>query len=334
MAGQLVTIAVVPRERFSVAKRSLESVLAHRDSATDLIYIDGGSPPLVRQYLEQQAARHSFRLLSTERYVSPNVARNLAAAQVRTKYVAFVDNDVLVSPKWLERLVDCAESTDAWIVGPVCCQGEPVATTVRSTGATAEVIDSEGRPALVQQHRHDGRLLTEVASALARGPVGQVELHATLVRMDALSRLGPLDERLASAAEHTDLCLLSRRQGGAVYLEPGAVVTYLPPPPFEPFDLPYFQLRWSDAWNQATIRRFGAKWGLPADDPGLQTLGEQLDNHRRLTLEPYRRLLRWLGSKPAKWIERALIAPVEQATNRRRFPNAPQVAKEVYRRAA
>ena len=45
----------------------------------------------VRQYLEQQAARQGFRLLSTEKYVAPNVARNLAWSQSDTKYVAFVD---------------------------------------------------------------------------------------------------------------------------------------------------------------------------------------------------------------------------------------------------
>ncbi len=334
MAGQLVTIAVVPRERFSLTKRSLEGILAHRDPATDLVYIDGGSPPLVRQYLEQQAARQGLQLFSTEKYVAPNVARNLAVAQVRTKYVAFVDNDVLVSPGWLERLVDCAESTGAWIVAPVCCQGEPAATRIRTTGGSAPIVVSGGRRAFRERHRHRGRLLAQIAPTLARQPVGQVELHAALVRMDALARLGPLDERLTSAAEHTDLCLLTRQHGGEVYLEPGAVVTYLPPPPFEPFDLPYFQLRWSDAWNRATIARFRAKWLLPSDDPGLQALAERLADHRRLTLEPYRRLLRLLGRQPARWIERVFIAPIERAANRRRFPSAPRVADETWRRAA
>jgi cellulose synthase/poly-beta-1,6-N-acetylglucosamine synthase-like glycosyltransferase len=106
MTAGLVTIAVVPGERFSMARRSLESVLAHRELSTELIYVDAGSPPLVRQYLEQKASRHRVRLISTERFMAPNEARNLAAASARSKYIAFVDNDVLVSPGWLEALVD------------------------------------------------------------------------------------------------------------------------------------------------------------------------------------------------------------------------------------
>ncbi len=115
MAAQRVTIAVVPRERFSLARQSLISILEDSNPSTELIYIDGGSPPLVRQFLEQRAARNGFRLISTERYVSPNEARNLAAAHVRTRYVAFIDNDVLVSPGWLDALVDCADNQ--WRLG-------------------------------------------------------------------------------------------------------------------------------------------------------------------------------------------------------------------------
>lgn len=333
MAGQLATIAVVPRERFSLTKRSLESLLAQRDPATELIYVDGGSPPLVRQYLEQQAVRNDFTLISTERFVAPNVARNLALERARTRYVAFVDNDVLFAPAWLERLVDCAESTGAWIVGPLVCQGEGRSRRVRSAGGKATIATIADRRALRQQLAHRGQPLGGIAPALVREPVGQVELRATLIRTDALTRLGAFDEQLPSA-EHLDLCLAAHRHGGAIYLEPGAVVTYLPPPPFESYDLPYFQLRWSDAWNRATIARLAARWDLPADDSGLTALAASLDDHRRLTLESYRRLLRLFGHKSARWIERVLIAPLEQAANRRRFPDAPSAADDTLRRAA
>lgn len=334
MAEQLVTIAVVPHERFSLTKRSLASVLAHSPPGTPLVYIDGGSPPLVRQYLEQQAARHGFRLVSTERFVAPNVARNLAAALAGTKYVAFIDNDVVVSPGWLEPLVECAESTAAWIVGPVCCEGEPPAARIHSAGGTARLVEHHGRRVLRNERRHHGRPLSAVVPPLTREAVGEVEFHAALVRSDAFHRLGPLDERLLSAVEHTDFCLQVHSRGGAVYLEPASVVTYVPPPPFESFDLPYFQQRWSDGWNTASIEHFRDKWELAHDDEQLRLLAERLAEHRRLTLETARRALRLLGRKPARWLENVLIAPFERAFNRRRFPPVPHDAPRELRRAA
>jgi hypothetical protein len=322
MTAELATIAVVPHERFSLAPRSLASVLASRSPRTPLVYIDGGSPPLVRQHLERQAVRHGFQLVSTERFIAPNVARNLAARHVQTRYVAFVDNDVLVEPDWLGRLVECAESTGAWVVGGICCEGEPAGTRVRSAGGAAQIVHHEGKRTLRAAWHHAGQSLPEVRSWLDPQPVEQVELRATLVRMEAFARLGPLDEQLPSLGACADLCLLVRGFGGDVFLEPRSVATYLSPPPFDETDLSYFELRWSEAWNQLSVGRLREKWDLSADDESLVQMAEQADRHRRLPIEPYRRMLRLVGRRPAEWLERVLIAPLEQAANRRRFPLA------------
>jgi hypothetical protein len=164
--------------------------------------------------------------------------------------------------------------------------------------------------------------------------VDEIEFHAMLVRTDVFHHLGPLDELLTSALADTDLCLQVRSLGGRVYLEPASVVTYVAPPPFESYDLPYFQLRWSDAWNTASIQQFRRKWNLAADDPALQDLADELAEHRRATLEPARRLLGLLGSRPARWMERLLIAPFERAYNRRKFPPVRHHKRPELRKAA
>ncbi|MEO1342314.1 MAG: glycosyltransferase family A protein, partial [Cyanobacteria bacterium J06635_13] len=121
-----VTIVVTPRERFSCTSRSLESIYQHTQIPFNLIYVDGNSPGKVARYLQQQAQAKNFHHLRTNYYLSPNHARNLGLEHVTTKYVVFVDNDVVVSPGWLSQLVQCAESTSATVVGPLMCQDEPV----------------------------------------------------------------------------------------------------------------------------------------------------------------------------------------------------------------
>jgi GT2 family glycosyltransferase len=333
MVAHRVTVAIVPSERFSQANASLLSILEHTDPAHELIYIDGGSPPLVRQFLEQRAMRHGFRLISTERYVSPNVARNIALSRVRTRYVALVDNDVLVSPGWLERLVECAEATGAAIVGPLVCQGEPTATVVRTAGGTAQIVRDGHRMWLKHGCRFHGRTVAELDGRLAREPVDQVPFHAVLLRTSMLAAVGLMDEQLLSAGEHLDYCLRARIHGLPVFLEPSSVVTYVPPPPFEATDLDYFQLRWCDAWNRASLERFASKWNLPADDPELRKIGQRLESHRRRLLQPYRRMLNLLGTRTAQWFEEVCISPWERALSRKRYP-LTNSAYEVGRRAA
>jgi hypothetical protein len=84
------------------------------------------------------------------------------------------------------------------------------------------------------------------------------------MRTEILQRLGPLDEKLLSLHEHIDIGMAVREAGGSVYIEPRAVTSYVPPPPYEWFDVPYCMLRWSEVWNLATVRHFNAKWGVSA----------------------------------------------------------------------
>src|SRR5262245_17880135 len=114
-AEGLATVAVVPRERFSMAARSLASVLRETPHATPIVYVDGGSPREVARRLARVAEGRPVEWIRERGYLSPNHARNLALARVHTRYVVFVDNDVLVAPGWLDRLVERAEATGAWV---------------------------------------------------------------------------------------------------------------------------------------------------------------------------------------------------------------------------
>ncbi len=123
------------------------------------------------RHFEQQARERDFRLIRREYYLSPNEARNLAVAEVRTKYIAFADNDVIhYSPGWLKALVGCAEETGADIVGPLICIGEPAHTKVHIAGGTVEFIDEGGRRRFKDNQRFLNRPLAEVAASSSANP--------------------------------------------------------------------------------------------------------------------------------------------------------------------
>jgi hypothetical protein len=285
-----VTIVVVPRERFSQTQRSLEDLYEHTTLPFHLIYVDAGAPPPIRRYLEEAAGQRRFQLIQIDRFLSPNEARNLAQRHVKTKYVVFLDNDVLVTPRWLEELVRCADETGAWVVGPLYLIGELSQQTIHMAGGVAHITEEGGQRIFYDEHLLADSPLADMRASLHRRPCDYVEFHCALVRNEVFERLGPLDERLLSLHEHIDLGLLVRTAGGSVYIEPLAVVTYVPPPPCDSCDFPYFMMRWSDAWNRATIRHFKEKWGYsrlgffgdPASLDGEDTILRWARGHRRL----------------------------------------------------
>ncbi len=285
-----VTIVVVPRERFSITRRALESLYANTSGPFRLVYVDGGSPAPIRRYLAAEARARGFELVRTERYLTPNEARNIGFRHVRTRYTVFMDNDVVPARGWLDRLVQCAEETGAWVVGPLYYIGEPEREVIHMAGGDARIEEHPEGRRFVERHRLEGKPRAALQEPLVRAPCEQVEFHCMLIRTEVLgARLGPLDEGLMSIAEHTDICLLARLHGGEVYFEPDSVVTYITTGRFGWSDYAYFLRRWSEGWNAASIEHFREKWGVAAGDPGIVCLDTWSRGHRQIALEPLRR---------------------------------------------
>ena len=310
------TIVVVPRERFALTRRSLASIYENTSCRFKLVYVDGGSPAATRRYLEAQAKQRGFVLLRRDYYLTPNEARNLGIEQVETPYTVFVDNDVIVTPGWLEALIACADDTKAWVVGPLYCMGELETPIVHMAGGRAYIDEQQGVRRFYEIQRFWGEPLSQVRPRLHREPTEVIEFHCALVRTEVVRRLGPFDEQLMSALENPDLCMSVRAAGGDVYLEPAALVTYLPPPPCAWRDLPYFLLRWSEQWNRASLRRFREKWNLPDNDPSLVAQFHAWSGWRRQVLLPavstLRRIFGWrLGT-----LINGRLEDIESALNR------------------
>lgn len=260
-ASALVSIVVVPRERFSLAPEALDRLLAETAPGYELIYVDAGSPPHVADALRERAARHSFPLIRMERMMSPNQARNLGLQVASRPYVAFVDNDTLVSAGWLEALVRCARETGATVVGPLYLQGPFEDDMVHMAGGTWNVSQRDGQKWAEADYIATWTKRSDAGQLIARHEVGFVEFHCTLVQRALLEKLGGLDESFLSTPEHVDLALVARTMGGSVYLEPDALVTYIKPDDIELFDLSYFMLRWCQDWNMSSLDAFASKWG-------------------------------------------------------------------------
>src|SRR5512132_1948872 len=176
----LVTVAVVPRERFTMTRPALGRMYEATMTPFRLVYVDGGSPRHIRAYLEGEARRRGFELIRTNHYLAPNEARNLAARAVRTQHVVFIDNDVLVTPGWLDALVRCAEETGAWAVGPLYCIGPPELERIHMAAGDCHVLEEGGRRRLVDRHRLVDERWAEMRPSLKRESVELVEYHCML----------------------------------------------------------------------------------------------------------------------------------------------------------
>lgn len=293
-----VTIVVVPRERFSCSQASLESIYQHTEIPFQLVYIDGNSPAPVKTYLETQAQDKGFKLVRIDRYLPPNHARNIGLNYVDTKYLVFMDNDVIVAPGWLKALINCAEETEATVVGPLMCQDEPVHQTIHFAGGESRIVtDIHGKRHIREKMYKQGRQVTEVLPSLQRTETELAEFHCVLVRREIFDRIGNLDPQMLCTKEHLDFCMTVKETGGKVYFEPASLVTYVPGPPLEFSDLHFYMLRWSDAWTVASLEHFRQKWEL-TEDGYFRTKYQKLGSRRkRSIIKPLALKFKKLGKK-------------------------------------
>ena len=347
MTSPNVTIVVSPRERFSYTQTSLDSIYEHTQFPFELVYVDGGSPRSIREYLAAQAMEKSFELIRVDHLLTPNQARNIGLAQVKTPYVVFVDNDVVVSPGWLGALVQCAEETGAAIVGPLTCQDEPVHETIHFANGVAHIIvDVKGRRRLREKMSRQGQRVADTMAKLQRTSAELVEFHCMLVNMDVFKEMGPLDERFLNTKEHLDLCMGVTEAGGSIYFEPMSLITYVPGIAWTWADLHLYMLRWSDAWETKSLAHLQQKWDLSEDAYFTQKHKALGWRRRRMILSPLLDRLT-LGVFKHRFFERVtfglvksrflekvvmygLLSPVDRALNKyltdrhaRRWLSAP-----------
>ena len=314
-----VTIIVVPRERYQFARESLESLYANTTFPFDLVYVDNNSPTSLRRYLETQADLKGFKLVRSERYLSPNAARNFGLRHVSSKYVVFVDNDVVFAPNWLTALVDCTEATGATAVGSLVCQYQPYHEIVHCAGgeymSASEYAEftagtySDRKWVIEEKTPYQNQRVAAVSDRLKREPTGFVEFHSMLVRTEIFEQIGMLDEGFSCTKEYLDFAMSVTKVGGKIYLEPASVVTFRthpPAPALQWSDLPYFMLRWSDAWEMSNLLHFQQKWQV--EGKYFQRRYKKLGKRRREALiDPLIVKMAFLGQERQKWLKKRVI---------------------------
>ena len=334
MTLPLASVVIVPREGFRQAPACLERLFEVTTTPMRLVYVDAGAPRRIARRLEQLIERHGGTLIRAERYVRPTDARNLGFAAVDTRYVVFLDNDVVVTPGWLDALISCADQTGAAFVSPIICIGGQVPPVVHVAGGVNRIVEEGGVRRFVETYARMGWPLAAVRAEVGRAPTTMAEFHAVLVRTESLRALGGLDERCSTAFEHNDLCLSLAARGDVGWLETASLVDYVQDSPAAIGNAQYHMLRWCRSWIDESLDGFCRKWNLRPDDAGFAESLRSLHGRRG---RPIRRLQtmagrigggtasRWVAALAEAWVERVVRRYHENrppAVRRSRWPGA------------
>ena len=263
----LVTIVVSFRERWRFTARTVASILAHSGGDFAIWLLDSGIPPAIRDELKPYIAKGRLELVQVSADKQPNHWRAEIAPRLQSKYAVFIDNDVVVLPGWLDRMVACAEETGAGIVCPLYLWGDSEESDlIHMAGGDLTLEPTPGGTRMTESHRHVSRRIDEVPDDLVRRPCGFGEYHCLMMRREVYSAAGLFDSGIVTVHEHIHATMLARELGFDTWFEPEARVNYLAFVPWQIGELPALRSRWDFAAAESSLEAFARRWKVIDDE--------------------------------------------------------------------
>ncbi|MBI2821052.1 MAG: glycosyltransferase family 2 protein [Acidobacteria bacterium] len=262
-----VSIVIVAFNNLVYNRICLESVLANTAGEDfEIVVVDNGSTDGTDEYLRKLRRRHApVEVISTRCNLGFAPAVNRGLARARGELLVLLNNDTLVPPAWLPRLLRHLEDPAIGMVGPVTNRAGNEAQIAAGYHTYGQLERFAGEHA----GAHDSRAFD----------IGTLTMFCAAMRRGVYERIGPLDEEFTIGMfEDDDYCLRVRAAGYRVVCAEDVFVHH-----FGQASLGL--LARSGEYGKlfhANRRRFEVKWGVcwkphaGRSDPTYQQLKEAI----------------------------------------------------------
>ncbi len=217
--GRSVSVVVCTRDRSEALRQCLDSLLTCQPAAAEIVVVDNASrTDDTRRMLEQDypSVRYVF-----EPRPGLSIARNRGIAESRGEIVAWTDDDVIVTPEWIGRLLDAFTSPEV-----MCVTGLVLPAELRTESQWIFERELSGFGRGYKRRVFDSAFLRERTDG---APVWNIGAGANMaVHRRAFEQLGGYDERLGAGAagcsEDTEFWYRVIAAGWHCHYDPHAVV--------------------------------------------------------------------------------------------------------------
>jgi glycosyltransferase involved in cell wall biosynthesis len=204
------SVIVPTRNRQQFVRELVQSIVAGETVPAEIVVVDQSDDPdpELAEWPDDRGCRMHYRHTTIR---GASAARNEGMRSAQSEIFVFVDDDVVATPDWLERVLSTLrEAGDRTVVTGQVRSGEP-----EGGGAFA--------PSLIQDEEravYEGRA---AANVLWTG--NMAIFRSTAERIGGFDeRLGPGKKRFPGGGEDNDYCFRLLESGHRIVYEPAAIV--------------------------------------------------------------------------------------------------------------
>jgi len=249
--GRLVSIIILAHNQLHDTQQCLASIEKHTPLNHELILIDNGSTDGTTQFFRSYAAKHSHvRVILNRANQGFSSGNNQGLACAHGDFILLLNNDTVVTPSWLERMLATLELyPDCGLVGPV---SNSVSGPQLVPSAHYSSLDQLPKFAVQWCAAHAGQS-TEAARLVG---------FCLLLRRVVVERIGGLDPQFGSGNfEDDDLCIRAGLAGFKLRIALDSFVHHTGGQTFKGAKIDY----------RASLERnwelFKTKWGMSEEAP-------------------------------------------------------------------
>jgi GT2 family glycosyltransferase len=184
----------------------------------EIIFVDNGSvdgsAQFIKRIFESDARVKVVELRDNYGYALGN---NIGASVARGKYIAFINNDVIVTSNWLNELINTLEKDT--IIGAV--QGKILRAGSNQIDSIGMFIDYFGNIIKIGEKESDGPEFNRVSEIFS------VTGSCFVVRKDAFREIGGFDKNYFLMFEEIDLSWRLRLAGYKIVYIPASTVYHM-----------------------------------------------------------------------------------------------------------
>jgi GT2 family glycosyltransferase len=240
------SIIIVTHDNLALTRLCLESVLRNTPyPACEVLVVDNASTDGTPEFLQALAAHHpDVRVILNSQNLGFARANNQALAASRGDHLVLLNNDTVVPPGWLTRLLAHLADPEVGLVGPVTNfvgNEARIEVTYTNIGEMELFAADRGR-------RHARKL----------ADIPMLAMFCTAMRRDTFAQIGPLDERFGIGMfEDDDYTRRVRAAGLRVVCAADVFVHHVGQAAFKKL----IAGGQYDALFEANRRSYEAKWG-------------------------------------------------------------------------
>ena len=254
-----VTIVIVTYNQEKYTKECIASIKKFTNIPYRLLIVDNYSTDKTRSYLTNLPGAE---IVFNNQNVGFPYACNQGIIRSYDEYVLILNNDVVVTEGWLERLVEIAESDKSiGLVGPI------------SNKVSGLQIDKDARyESIEKMHHYAKRIREKNKGQIFAFP--RLAFLCTLIKKEVIDKIGGLDERFSPGNyEDDDFCLRAQLAGFKSVIAKDVFIHHYGSKSFKAEgDRKY------DEILQINKNKFVEKWGAKPDEIWLKN--KQIKPHQ------------------------------------------------------